>query len=448
MQSPSLGLLWAPGQPRRQWCGAPRAQRRLLVSLLLGAWLVVLGPVPAAWADDLADLDALALADAPPTTPPPARDWQGFAELAWGQFTAPQESVTANHRLSLDLQVDTAIAPRWRAVLANRLDGKWPPQTGDEHYINTLKEAYVSWQASDARLLDLGRVNVRNGVAMGYNPTDYFRSGAVRSLVSSDPGSLKKNRLGSVMLRGQTLWTGGSLTALASPKMAEQASDTAFSPDYGATNNQNRWLLAVSQHLTDKITPQWLVYGEDRQSAQLGMNLTTLAGDATVLFAEWSGGQSRSQLAQAGLSSEEASFHQRAAAGVTYTTGNKLSWTLEYAYNDAALNADQWSALQRGPALAYGRYRVWAQAAQELPTQEMLGLYANWTDAFVPHLDLSAMVRANVADRSRTHWVEARYHWSHTDLALQWQANSGGELSDFGAVPQQRIWQVSLRQYF
>jgi hypothetical protein len=142
----------------------------------------------------------------------------------------PMAVVTSNQRLSLDFQLDRSIARRWRAVLADRLDVKWPPQYGDENRINTLKEAYISWQASDERLLDMGRVNVRNGVAMGYNPTDYFRSGAVRSVVSSDPGSLKKNRLGSVMLRGQTLWNGGSLTALASPKMAEQASTLSLQP--------------------------------------------------------------------------------------------------------------------------------------------------------------------------------------------------------------------------
>ena len=447
MQAVSLRVQ-APG-PQARPRGARHPKRGLLGTLLVSAWLAGLGPAQTARADDLADLDALTLADAPPTTTQPAaRDWQAFAELAFGQFTAPNESVTTNHRLSLDLQVDTAIAPRWRAVLADRLDGKWPPQMGDEHYINTLKEAYVSWQATDERLLDLGRVNVRNGVATGYNPTDYFRNGAVRSMVSSDPGSLKKNRLGSVMLRGQTLWNGGSLTALASPKMAEQASDTAFSPDYGATNNQNRWLLALSQRLTEKISPQWLLYGEDRQPAQLGLNLTTLVGDASVLFAEWSGGQSRSQLSQAGLTADDTSFHTRVATGVTYTAGNKLSMTLEYACNDAALNADQWSALQRGSPLAYGRYRAWAQAAQELPTQDMLGLYANWPDAIVPHLDLGAMLRANRADNSRTHWVEARYHWSHTDLAVQLQVNSGGPTSDYGAAPQQRIWQLSLRQYF
>jgi hypothetical protein len=424
--------------PRMAW-------RRLLVQAALAAApsLAVAQVI-----DNLDELDALALADAPPAAVEAVRAWQAFAEVASGPVTAPDGSVTPNHRLSLDFQVDKAFAPGWRAVLANRLDMKWPAPTGDEHSINTLKEAYLSWQPSDDRLLDLGRVNVRNGVATGYHPTDFFRAGAVRSVVSGDPGSLKKNRLGSVMLRGQTLWSGGSLTALASPKIADLPSDTAFSPDYGATNNQNRWLLALSQKLSESITPQWLLYGEDRQPAQLGLNVTALVGDATVSYLEWAGGNSRSQLSQALQTADDTEFHQRAAVGATYTASNKLSVTLEYAYNDAAPNTAQWEALQSGSPLAYGRYRLWAQWTQELPTQRMATVFAYWPDAVVQHLDLSAMLRTNLADNSRMNWVEARYHWSHTDLALQWQANSGGPVTDYGAARQQRAWQLSLRQYF
>ena len=430
----------------------PKADRspRLVWRFLLVQVALVTAPALAGaqGIDNLDELDALALADAPPVAVEEVRAWQAFAEVASGPVTAPDGSVTPNHRLSLDFQLDKAFAPGWRGVLANRLDMKWPAPTGDEHSINTLKEAYVSWQPSDDRLLDLGRVNVRNGVATGYNPTDFVRAGAVRSVVSGDPGSLKKNRLGSVMLRGQALWNGGSLTALASPKIADLPSNTAFSPDYGATNNQNRWLLALSQKLTESITPQWLLYGQDQQAAQLGLNLTALLGDATVSYLEWSGGNSRSQLSQALQTADDTQFHQRAAAGATYTTGNKLSLTLEYAYNDAALNSAQWEALQSGSPLAYGRYRLWTQWVQEIPTQRMATVFAYWPDAMLQHLDLSAMVRSNLADNSRMHWVEARYHWSHTDLALQWQANSGGQVTDYGAALQQRAWQLSLRQYF
>ena len=59
---------------------------------------------------------------------------------------------------------------------------------------------------------DLGRINARYGVGYGDTPTDYFRIGANHSIISSDPASLKKNRQGSVMQRGQTLWQSGALT--------------------------------------------------------------------------------------------------------------------------------------------------------------------------------------------------------------------------------------------
>ena len=105
-----------------------RLSVRLKANVLLAAglvWLSGFGLTPHAWADEPSDLDALALADAPPATATDAmRDWQGFAELAFGQYTAPNGVVTSNHRLSLDVQLDTSIAPRWRAVLADRLDMK------------------------------------------------------------------------------------------------------------------------------------------------------------------------------------------------------------------------------------------------------------------------------------------------------------------------------------
>jgi len=82
-------------------------------------------------------------------------------------------------------------------------------------------------------------------------------------VVSLDPASLRENRLGSAMLRGQALWTGGSLTALYSPKLADQRNDAVFSADLGATNQRERWQLALSEKLSDALNPQWLLSGAD-----------------------------------------------------------------------------------------------------------------------------------------------------------------------------------------
>ena len=73
--------------------------------------------------------------------------------------------------------------------------------------------------------------------------------------------------------------------------------------------------------------------------------------------------------------------------------------------------------------------------------------YALWQDAFVKHFDLAAMLRYDVADASRLQWLEARYHFTRADLALQAQYNSGDATSNFGALFERRAWQVLLRYF-
>ncbi|MEN3297851.1 MAG: hypothetical protein V7642_7104 [Burkholderiales bacterium] len=416
--------------------------------LALGV-LFAAGAVSAQPAPEPADADALLLADQTQSATQTASDWHIFTEGALVRKTQRTGSTPVeNQRLSLDLSYDSSFAPGWRVVLADRLDVNWQGRISDQSSINTLKEAYLNWQAGANQLLDLGRINARYGVATGYNPTDFFRGGAVRSITSVDPNSLRRNRLGSVMLRSQTLWTGGALTALYAPKLAEQPSDAPFSADLGATNGRNRWLVSGSQQISEGFSPQWSVYGEERMRPQLGFNLTTLVSDASVAYVEWSGGRSRSLRSEALNGSDDTAFRNRLATGLTYTTAAKLSLTLEYQYNGAGLDPAGWNALGRGPLPAYMQYRRVAADRQDLPTRQALFLFSSWQDAFVNKLDLSALMRLNFADHSRMAWFEARYHWTKTDLALQWQLNTGRAASEFGALPQRRVLQAVVTYFF
>jgi hypothetical protein len=400
-----------------------------------------------ALADDPDDA-ALRLADEAPTEVVRARDWQLFVEGAAGPTQLRDGTSIDSQRLSLDFLFDTALAPNWRFVFADRFDQNWFSHPVREDGINTWKEGYLSWQAQPDQIVDFGRVNLRSGVALGYNPTDYFRAGALRSIVSADPGSQKKNRQGSVMLRSQSLWSGGSLTALYSPKLASQPNTSTWSPDVGATNNQHRWLLAASHQLTEGISPQWLLYDQQDQAPQLGFNLAALLNNATVGYVEWSGGRSRSLLSQALNLADDTAFRNHVATGLTYTTENKISLTLEYQYNGAALHEAEWNALPRQSLPAYVQYRKVVQNLQEMPTRDAAFFYGTWQDAMISHVDISTMLRYNVADHSKLSWLEARYHWERSEVALQWQRNSGSVLSEFGAVPQSRIVQLLLRHFF
>jgi hypothetical protein len=408
--------------------------------------MLVMAAVPALAAEE--DAAALALADATEATPTQSQDWRVLTEAAWTESALRGGGLTHIERLSIDVYYDKAFAAEWRAVFADRLDARWQHGPSDQTNVNTLKEAYLSWQPSPDRLADLGRVNARYGVAYGYNPTDYFRAGAVRSVVSIDPSSLRENRLGSVMLRGQTLWTDGSLSMLYSPKLAERPSNSEFSADLGATNRRSRWLLAASHKFSEGINPQWLLHGEQGESAQAGLNMTALVNDATVAHFEWSGGRSPSLISRAMLRTEDTAFRSRLATGFTYTAPNKLSLTMEYHYNGAGLDRNAWEALGRGSPLDYAQYRRVAADLQEPPTRHRAFLRASWQDAVVNHLDLSNIVIYDTVDSSRLLWVEARYHWTRVDMALLWQINSGRTGSVYGGLPEQRIWQVLGRVFF
>lgn len=451
-----------------------RARHRAaaLAALLAGALLAA----PAARAQD-SEESALKLADLTPQAVEQARDLRAFLEGAYGgDLLRGTGQTQQDKRLSADLLFDHTLAPHWRVMAADRVDFVWPAQVPGmynievpaqfaarappqydleappQRAIQTLKDAYLSWQPQEGAILDLGRINVREGVAQGYNPTDFFRAGAVRSVISVDPLSLKENRQGSVMLRGQTLWEGGSVTALFSPKLAEAPNAGGWNLDVGGTNAQDRWLLTASQRIFEGFSPQLLAYREPSRPVQIGANLTGLLNDATVAYLEWSGGRSLLQLsealAQGGLPHpDDEGFRSRAAAGSTYTTSYKLSVTLELQYDGAALDRAAWDQLYAAAPLEYGLYRLWLLGEREMPAQRAVFLYSKWQDALVNRLDLALMENLDAVDHSRLTWLEVRYRFERAETALQWQRYSGGATTDYGAAPQAVIWEILLRWY-
>jgi hypothetical protein len=410
--------------------------------------------LPAHAQQDDEDASALMLANLAPAPVAQSSNWRNLVEAAAGASTPRGGSSRDVQRLSVDIRYDGRVASGWRLMFSDRLDVNAPAQSLGNNGINTLKEAYLSWQAGDNLLFDFGRINVRNGLAQGYNPTDYFKAGSVRSIVSVDPQSMKENRQGSVMLRGQKLWRGGSLSAIYSPKIDSQPDHGAYSLDFGATNNVNRSLLIYSPSWSQTVSSQFLLFNQDHASPQIGFNLAGLLNDATVLNLEYSGGRGNSQfsqaLAQQGIAhADDFGFYSRLVTGLTYTTANKMSFSFDVEYNGQGMNQSAWNNLRTTDVRRYGVYQNWVQSQQELPTQRAAFLYFNWQDAFMGHLDFSAMQRRDLTDNSRMIWLEARYHLlDHAEFALQWQRNQGEALSNYGVLPVKQNVLLVWRGYF
>ena len=395
------------------------------------------------------DASALQLADQAPAETQKASAWRMYGEAAASRGWQRSPASTGDGvRASFDLRYDGTLAPGLRAVLSDRLDLLHDNSQPDQHNVNALREAYVSWKFRPDVTFDLGRVNLRHGAAWGYNPTDYFKSGALRSIVSPDPASLRENRLGTVLVQAQKVWSDSSFSAALAPKLADAPSDAAASLDLGATNAHSRWLLAASHNFGAGFDPQVLLHGGDGTPTQVGLNLSGLLNSATVGFVEFSTGKGRSLRAQALDLAESDKWQQRAALGVTVTTSFNLSLTAEADYSSAAPDRAEWDALRTSAPLAGLRLLGTAQTLQELPTRRGAFFYATWHDAFIRRLDLSGFVRQDLVTHSRAQWLESRYHWDRADLALQWQLYSGGSDTVYGTVPQNRAVELSLRVYF
>ena len=264
-------------------------------------------------------------------------------------------------------------------------------------------------------------------------------------LASSDPAVLRENRQGTVVLQGQQLWSAGSITATFSPRLGREPNPGTFSLNVGATNPRNRWMLAGSTKFSEKLSAEALLYGGDNTRTQVGLNLSGLISDSTVVFGEFSAGKGRSLVAQALQLNQTQRHQERAAVGLTYTTPFNLSLTAEAQYNSAAPDRSEWKALPGLDPSARLRVLGTQPTLQDLPVRNALFFYANWKDLLMRRLDLSAFVRRDSETHSRAQWIEARYRWDRAEVALQWQLYSGNAGSVYGSVPQRRAVELALR---
>lgn len=395
---------------------------------------------------DAADAAALALADQPAATPADAaKPWKLNVQDALRASRYRDGGEAGRNQLSVEFEYGQWLTPSFAAHFSMRFDRFDPLGTSrtSSRDVTLVKEAYASWRASPALVVDAGRVNARLGAATGYNPTDFFRAGAVSLDVPPDPDSRHTNRLGTVGLRAQQVWETGSLTTLLSPRLERRSlpGDPAAASDLQRTNGVDRWMLVASQRLTAAIQPQWIVYGESGQAPQFGQNLSVLLGNSVVAYVEWTGGYRRSLIARATGAADDRAFRTSSSVGATWTLPVDLSLTAEFQSNGGGADAAQWRSLQRANPAAWGRAVQTSIAAQELQTRHGMFVMAAWRNVGMRRLDLSGFVQADLGG-GRQYWLELRRRFDRFDVALQWLHQGGPSWSRFGAMPESTSIQV------
>jgi hypothetical protein len=385
-------------------------------------------------------------------------------------------------RLLLDLRDAWQLGQATRLIISDRVnlraegDLSFP---GHENVVNDFREAYMEWRPADQTYLAIGRINLKSGIALGYNPTDYFKTRTVSEPLSADPTVLREDRLGTVMLRLQHIWRGGSLTLAFAPRLRRESPIYAnidlpsFDPMLGRTNSDDRLLLKSTVDLSRDFSPEVLVY-HDGHGTRVGANISMTMGQSVVAYAEESVARRPDLTAEAldfgratgalpaGAPNELStprgrSLKNELAVGASYTTSSRVTWNFEYHLNQGGFTSkewDRWFAIGSDPAAPQALtnelwyIRAYSVDQQEQGTEQAAFIRADWTDAFGLNLELSGFVNADLHDGSGQAQAEADYYLSNAwTIGLLAAGDFGSPRSDFGSLPSSYSVLLSVRRY-
>jgi hypothetical protein len=464
-----------------------RADENNDLDLIPGAARQDQGPPPAPGANPAGEAPPTGSpAAAPPpaaaTSAPGGKFYVEDAATAWSlrRLVVPQPGGIADwqNRTSFDATYEWHALPDLTANFSDRFnlleesDFDFPSH---HTFRNDFREAYVSWEPVAQTYVEAGRINVKSGVALGFNPTDFFKTRTLVDQASLDPSVIREDRLGTAMVRAQRIWDGGSVSASFAPKLVSPApidftTYPSIDPGFNRTNADDRLLLTGNLELGHDISPEFLFYHEGSQT-RFGADISRSVSDAIVAYAEWAGGRQLDVTDAAFDFGKDTgalpvtvptvgnvAFRNDAAVGFSWTSAAKVTVNVEYHYHQAGFSEDQWrnwfglgapnpTSQQITGTLWY--VRGYAADQQEPITQHEMFLRADWTDAFITNLELSAFSFVDLYDGSTLSQISASYYlsdrWTMSGFV---SANLGSPRSERGSSPQAESMILQLVRYF
>ncbi|GLS02859.1 hypothetical protein GCM10007860_00020 [Chitiniphilus shinanonensis] len=433
--------------PRTTACPAVAGGRACAALLAMVLGLACTAP---AWADD-----APWLPDSVETpAPAPVTDGQGklFLELAANRLLMhdPQPD-TWHGNLGLDGYGVRPLPGDGRGTLNARIDVASAPGAGldADNLSLTLRELYLS-RSGDDWGVGVGRINIRDGVAVGFNPSDVFRDGALLARRTADPAVLRESRLGVVGVRAQHSFAGGTLAGMLVPHLDNDPPEHWYDPRWGAVNDGQAqaylmYALPRWQGLYSNLVLHTLEHGD----VTWGFNLTNNLGRAVVAYLEFASTRRPTLVDLARDADAAPRRYQQLAAGFSYSTESNQTFTLEYDYNGGGLGRDDWRGDWRTFSPTQAARALTAAGARQDPLAEHSAMAMLQWDRFLAHdADLNCLLRASLVDDSRFAWCEWRNRWPRTELALSATWADGDADSEYGASGQSWMLGAKARVYF
>jgi hypothetical protein len=380
-------------------------------------------------------------------------------------------SLDFTRKWTLDPDLDFSFSDRANLYVENDI-----AIPSHQDFRNDFREGFVTWEPAAQTYLEAGRINVRHGTALGYNPTDFFKARSLVDQASEDPSVIGLDRLGVAMARAQHIFADGSVSLAVAPRLAPptaipaSGSPPSVDPGFGRTNGINRVLLSGSYEVADGVSPEFLAYHDD-DGTRFGANVSRTIGQAIVAYGEWSGGEQSSLSSRAIQFGKQThtlpaavpdpdsakSFTNDAAVGASWTDGaDEITINLEYHYHQSGFGSTDWRHwFAKGAAgnpqtdslLWYTR--AFASDQQEPMTRQEFFVRADWQDAFINKLEISAIAFIDAYDGSTLTQLSVGYslsdNWSVSALG---GASLGASRSERGSLPEQASAIALLTRYF
>lgn len=374
--------------------------------------------------------------------------WEAFDRRQSVTSTAAAPYAPAQAlRSVLDFRREWHLGEQTRLTVSDRLEGL-QDDSGHATVRNALREAYVSVGFGEDWFVDAGRINVRSGVGLGFNPTDWLREGASLPQTTQNPASQRENRLGTAMLKLQTVRTWGAAHLALIPHLDDRPDEVSpYGLDFGRTNADPAVHARLAPQVNERLSIDLLAYARKGRHPQWGLNSTAVLGNAWIAHLEWATGE-REGLAGPGQPRVTAQHH-RVATGLSWTAANGAVVALERHLSTDALTREDWDAWHlSGDATTtrrLGQLRAERSAAQAPLVGDAwfvrVALNGLLRD---PAIDLSGFVRLNPDDHSSLWQLDGSWHASaHVSVHASVGGFAGSARSEFGANPLQSF--VALR---
>ncbi len=397
----------------------------------------------------------------------------------------PVDLVNSFSNSSVDAVFDMKLLSSLRLNFSDRFDYFYYSQSEQDEALsqNTLRELYFSWNPYRSFFFEAGRINIKNGVAIGFNPTDYFKRNAVDDQLSQDLQVLRDKRLGALMLKTNFITSSFSLLAAYAPQVSTRPNDFLSDQEHtglflNRTNATNQFLGQLTLDLGHDWNPEFLYYQEGENSSY-GFNLSHGLGKSLVFYFEWSGSD-RPFLGSEGTKKYLATvapetpplaidydssrvFYNQVATGFSVAWSSAESTYFEYHYNQAGFTQSDWDKWFKAGQIANqstlpaqrlsGLGQLWsvrdyARNNLEPMSQHSFFIRNSWSITRSQDLTAVQLLDYNLQDQSLFAQLQFDYNFNrHLTISFLTYWNVGAENSEYGSIPREQEFQLGLKCY-